>query len=147
MCLAVDNYHPHVIYIRRDNFGYVGIGAAYDCLPNEIRWCNETEALSSSLPKIHLYVCNCDSIWKVIVKGIEYYAYMRKLNIIGLYNVLSPGLCQVIIWASVRIFLIWPLRRNSCKMLIEIHIFSFQKFDFKMFFAKCHFCFVLSSMC
>ena len=47
--------------------------------------------------------------------------------IIGSDNGLSPGRCQAIIWISVRILLIGPLRTSFNEILIEIHAFSFSK--------------------
>ena len=42
-----------------------------------------------------------------------------------------PGRRQAIIWTNAGILLIGHLGTNFSEILIEIHIFSFMKFDFK----------------
>ena len=55
-----------------------------------------------------------------------------EITIIGSDNGLSPGRRQAIIWTSVEILFIEPLRTNFSEILIEIHTFSFKEIDLKM---------------
>ena len=57
----------------------------------------------------------------------------NKLTIIGLDNVMSPGLHQAIIWTNAVILLIRPLGTNFSEILIEIYAFSFNRMYRKMF--------------
>ena len=52
---------------------------------------------------------------------------MKKKNIIGSDNDLSPGWRQAIIWTNAGILLIGPLGTNFNEILSEIHTFSFKK--------------------
>ena len=52
---------------------------------------------------------------------------VSKLIITGSDNALSPGQRRGIIWTSVRILLIGPLRTNLSEILVEIYTFSFKK--------------------
>ena len=61
----------------------------------------------------------------------------RYLSIIGSDNGLSPGRRQAIIWNSVGILLIGPLRTtNFSEILIGIHTFPFKKIYLKMASGK-----------
>ena len=59
-----------------------------------------------------------------------------KLTIIDSDNGLSPGWCQVIIWASAGILLIEHLWTNFSEILIKIYTFSFKKMHLKMLSVK-----------
>ena len=61
---------------------------------------------------------------------------VSKLTITGSDNDLSSGRCQAIIWTNAVILWIGPLGTKFCKILIEIHIFSFKKMHLKMLPAK-----------
>ena len=70
---------------------------------------------------------------------------ISKLTIIGSDNGLLRGQRQAIIRTNAGIFLIGPLGTNFSEILIEIHIFSFNKMHLKMSYAKCpSFCLGLS---
>ena len=56
---------------------------------------------------------------------------VRKLNIIGPDNGLSPGRPQTIIWTNAGTLLIQTLRRNFNEILSEIRTFSFKKIYLK----------------
>ena len=62
--------------------------------------------------------------------------YVSKLTIFGSYNGLAPGRRQSVIWTNAGILLIWPLPTNFSEILIQIHIFSFQKTNLKMSSGK-----------
>ena len=61
---------------------------------------------------------------------------VSELTIIGSDDGLAPTRCQAIIWTNVGILLIEPLGTNCSEILIEIHIFSFEKTHFKVSSAK-----------
>ena len=61
---------------------------------------------------------------------------VRKLNIIGSDNGLSPGRHQAIIWTNAGIMSIGPSGTNFSEILIAIHTFSFKKIYFKMSSGK-----------
>ena len=52
---------------------------------------------------------------------------ISKLTSIGSDNGLSPGRRQAIIWTNTEILLVRPLGTNISEILIENHIFSFNK--------------------
>ena len=56
---------------------------------------------------------------------------VSKLTTIGSDNGLSPGWSQAFIWANAWILLIELLGTKLSEILIEIHIFSFQKMHLK----------------
>ena len=62
--------------------------------------------------------------------------YMRNLTIIGSDNGLPPGRHQAIIGTNAGILLIRPIGTNFSEILIESHIFSFNKTHLKMSPAK-----------
>ena len=55
-----------------------------------------------------------------------------KLTIIAVYNDLSPGQRQAIIWINAHLLSIGPLWTNFSEIWIEIHIISFEKIHLKM---------------
>ena len=70
---------------------------------------------------------------------------VSNLCIIASDNGLSPGRRQAIIWSNAGILLIGPLGTNFSEIVIEIHIFSFNKIHFKMSSRKRRpFCFGLN---
>ena len=62
---------------------------------------------------------------------------VSKLIIIGWDNGSSPGRRQAIIWSNDGILLIWFFGTKFSDILIEIHIFSFEKMHLNMSSAKC----------
>ena len=58
--------------------------------------------------------------------------YISKLTIIGPDSGLLTGMHQAIIWTNDEILLIEPLGTNFSEILIESHIFSFNKMYLKM---------------
>ena len=61
---------------------------------------------------------------------------INNLTIIGSDNGLSPGWRQAIIWTNAVMLLIGTLVINFNEILMEIHIFSFRKINFKMLSGK-----------
>ena len=68
--------------------------------------------------------------------GLATHICVSKLIIIGSDNGLSPSRSQAIIWTNAGILLIRPLGTKLTEILIEIHIFSFNKMHLKMPSAK-----------
>ena len=63
---------------------------------------------------------------------------ISKLTIIGLDNGLSPCQRQAIIWTNAGILLIRLIGTNLSEILIEIHVFSFNKMHWKMLSVYCN---------
>ena len=61
---------------------------------------------------------------------------VSKQTIISLYNGLSPGRRQAIIWTNAGILLIGRSGTNFTEITIEIHTFPFKKIHVKMSSAK-----------
>ena len=61
---------------------------------------------------------------------------VSKINIIGLDNGLSPGLCQAIISTNVGKLSIGPLAIDFSAILIEINTFSFLENVFQKVVCK-----------
>ena len=77
--------------------------------------------------------------------GRETHLCASKLAIIGLYNDLSPGRWQAIIWTNAGTLLIGTLGLNFSQIVREILALSLTKMHLKMSSAKLHqFCLGLS---
>ena len=68
--------------------------------------------------------------------GRVMHIWVRNLTTIGSDNGLSLGRHQAIIWTNAGVLLIGPLGTNFSEILIETHIFSFKKINFKMSSGK-----------
>ena len=60
-----------------------------------------------------------------------------KLTVIGSDNGLSPGRRQLSIWSNAGVLLIGLLGTNISEISMEINIFSFKKFQLKLWTGKC----------
>ena len=102
---------------------------------------NNSYCLITHTPYSHHWVL----LWKLIVflsdlfnslsiVGAEWCicASVRKKNIIGSDNGLSPDRCQAIISTNAGILLIGSIGTNFSEILIGIHIFLFKKMHLKM---------------
>ena len=94
----------------------------------DVLWCYSKSAC--------LYQCVMYPEFSLTHWGRVTHICIRKLNIIGSDNGLSPGRRQAIILINAALLLIWPLGTNFSEMLIEIHIFTFKKMHLKMSSAK-----------
>ena len=76
---------------------------------------------------------DCLVIWPGILThwGQVMHICISNLTIIGSDNGLSPGRRQAIIWTNDGLLLIGTLGTNFSEILIEIQIFSFNKFIWK----------------
>ena len=87
--------------------------------------------VSSNIYKIHVLPLYVLTDW-----GRVTHICIRKPNIIGSNNDLSPGRRQNIIWTNDGVLLIWPLGTNFSEIFSKIHTFSFKKMHLKTSSAK-----------
>ena len=83
-----------------------------------------------------------DAVWyNYHIDGLAHWGrvmhkFVSKLTFIGWHNDLSPGHCEAIIWANVRIMLVEHLGTNFSEILIQIKHFHWRICILKVSSAK-----------